>query len=79
MQGAQELVAEELIFYTIIKNEGYTISDEEYQTGVAKYAAEQEMSVTQFESYYDHDYIVENLLWDKVMYTLRDMTTFTFE
>lgn len=79
MEGARELVAEELVFYAIVEAESYSISDEEYETGVAEYAARQEMSVEQFEAYYEKDYIIDNLLWDKTMYALKDMAVFTFE
>ena len=79
MEGARELVAEELVFYAIVEAEGYTISDEEYTEGVAEYAERQGISVEQMESYYEKDYIIDNLLWDKVMYALRDMAVFTFE
>ena len=79
MLGAKELVAEELIFYAIVKAEGYAISDEEYAEGVVKYAEQQEMTVEQLETYYAKEYIVNNLLWDKVFYELKDMTNYTFE
>ena len=79
MEASQELVFEELVFYAIVEAEGYGISDEEYAEGIVEYAERQEMTVEQLEAYYEKDYIIDNLLWDKVMFALKDMATFTFE
>ena len=79
MARSKDLVLEELVFYTIVEKEGFSISDEEYAEGVAQYAEDQGLSVEQLETEYGKDYIKDNLLWDKVMFALRDMTTYTFE
>ena len=78
-EGAKSLVLEELVFYAIVKAERFSISDTEYAEGVVKYAEIRGMTVEQLEAYYDKAYIADNLLWDKVMYALRDMTTFITE
>ena len=78
-EGAEARVLKELVFYAIVKAEGYSISDGEYAEGVVKYAEQQGMTVEQLEAYYDKAYITDSLLWDKVMYALRDMTTFITE
>ena len=75
-EGAKSLVLKELVFYAIVKAEGFSISDAEYDDGVVRYAEQQGMTVEQLEASYDKAYITDNLLWDKVMYALRDMTTF---
>ena len=79
MDKSKSLVYEELVFYYIVRAENYSINDEEYAAGVAKYAAEQGMTVEQMETYYEKDYIKDNILWDKVLLALKDMTTFVFE
>ena len=79
MSKSKSLVYEELVFYYIVKEENYSVTDEEYSAGVAKYAEEQGMTVEQMETYYDRDYIMDNILWDKVLLTLKDITTFVFE
>lgn len=68
--SAESMVTEELIFYAIVKAEGYTVSDEEYDKNVKIYAEEQGMTVEALEEAYGKEYIIDNVLWDKVMYEL---------
>ena len=70
---------EELVFYSIVKAEGLSISDEEYEEGVADYAEAQGVTVEEMEEEYGRDYISDALLWDKVIYTLFETTTFVSE
>lgn len=75
----EDAVREELIFYSIIKAEGISISDEEYEDGVAGFAELQGVTVEEMEEQYGRDYITDSLLWDKMIYTLFDTTVFVTE
>ena len=75
----EDTVREELVFYSIVKAEGLRISDEEYEEGVADYAEAQGVTVEEMEEEYGRDYISDALLWDKVIYTLFETTTFVSE
>ncbi len=75
-ESAESMAKEELIFYAIVKAEGYSVSDEEYAEGAEKYAEEQQMTVEELESYYGKEYVIDNVLWDKVMYTLSDLANY---
>jgi trigger factor len=66
-ESAKSYVKEDLVFYSIVKAEGFSISDEEYAVGAAGYAAQAGASVAQLEEYYGKDYIVDCLLWDEVL------------
>ena len=75
----ENVIREELVLYAIVKAENISISDEDYAEGLAKYAAEQEMTEEEMEEQYGRDYIESNLLWDKVIYELFETTTFIKE
>ena len=76
---ALDLVMDELVFYSIIEAEGYTVNDEDYAQYIVKYSDEQGISVEELEKLYDREYILENMLWDKVLLTLTEQTEFAFE
>lgn len=77
MTAAENMVKEELVFYSIAKLENATIDDAEYAEGVAKYAEAQGVTVEQLEESYTKEYIIDNLLWDEVIYSLAAQNTFT--
>ena len=65
---AKDAVAEELIIQAIAEQENITISDEEYQTGLAEYAAAYSYDSTEdFENDYGKEEIQKRLLADKVI------------
>ena len=80
-QMVEDVIREELVFYAIVKAEGLSISDEEYEEGLAMYAAAQseEISPEDFEAMYGKDAIVDALLWDEMIYALFDTTIFVTE
>jgi trigger factor len=67
MESARSYTKEDLVFYSIVKAEGFSISDSEYASGAAGYAEQAGATVAQLEAYYGKDYITECLLWDKVL------------
>ena len=77
MTAAENMVKEELVFYSIAKLENASIDDTEYAEGVAKYAEAQGVTVEQLEESYTKEYIIDNLLWDEVIYSLAAQNTFT--
>ena len=76
---AEDAVHEELVFYSIVKAENLVIDDEEYAEGVAMLAEAQSMTVEELEEQYGKPYIADSLLWDEMIYTLFDLTTFVSE
>ncbi len=66
-ESAKSYTKEDLVFYSIVKTEGFEITDAEYQSGAAGYAEQVGASVAELEEYYGKDYIIESLLWDEVL------------
>lgn len=65
---AKNTVSEELALYSIIRQEKITISDEEYETGLSKYAEKYSFeSPEAFESYYGTSLVRQSMLWDKTI------------
>ena len=76
---AEQVVREELVFYSIIKAENIVLTEEDYLEGVAEYAVLNDTTVEELEEAYGREYIESNLLWDKLIYTLYDVTSFVTE
>ncbi|MBQ9080647.1 MAG: trigger factor [Clostridia bacterium] len=70
MERAREYTKEDMVFYTIVRAEGFEVSDEEYKEGIARYAESAGADSATLEAYYGKDYLEENLLWDKMLYAL---------
>lgn len=69
----EDWVFEEMVLYSIARNEGIKISDKEYESGALDYANYYDLkSVEELEQFFDHDDIKENLLFDKVLTFLAD-------
>ena len=70
---AQSMVGDELVLYAIVRAEDLSLSQSEYDEGVAAYV---EMfgaeSQEQLEEYYTVDVLYESLLWDKTLQFLMD-------
>ncbi|MBE6598163.1 MAG: hypothetical protein E7638_01835 [Ruminococcaceae bacterium] len=68
MEDAKAVVKEELIVYSIAREENITISDEEYIERATEYALEvyEFSSLEEFEENYSKDAILQTLLGDKV-------------
>ena len=77
MENARLYTKGDLVFNAISQKENIGISEEEYLTGLAKYAASAGAEPAVLESYYGKDYIMENLLWDKVLVSIYDRANVT--
>ena len=73
---SKNYVKDDIIFFSIIKSENITVSDDEYAEGLAEYAIQQGVSGEELEEMYTKDYIRECLLWDKMMVYLASQNTF---
>jgi trigger factor len=77
MENARLYTKGDLVFNAISQKENIGISEEEYLTGLAKYAESAGTTSAVLEAYYGKDYIMENLLWDKVLVSIYDRATVT--
>lgn len=78
---AKETSGEELVFYSIVKAESYSITDEEYETGLANYVekySDYYSSAEEFLDAYNEEDVRDALLWDKVIAELANMATITW-
>ena len=75
MENARLYTKGDLAFNAISQKENIGISEDEYLAGLAKYAASAGVEPAVLESYYGKDYIMENLLWDKVLVSIYDRAT----
>ena len=76
MKMVEDAIREELVFYAIVKAENISVNDEEYAEAATGYAEVEGVTLEELEATYGYDYIAEAVLWDKVIYTLFDLTTF---
>lgn len=77
MENARLYTKGDLVFNAISQKENIGISEDEYLAGLAKYAASAGVEASVLEAYYGKDYIMENLLWDKVLISIYDRATVT--
>ena len=69
---AHSLVAEELVYHSIVKAEGLELGQEELDAGIASYAEYYNMSVEDLKKNYNEDQIRDSLLWDKMLVFLTE-------
>lgn len=74
---AEEYTKEDLVFFAVAKTEGVSVSDDEYTEGLAKYAESSNVEPSVLEEYYGKKYIMESLLWDKLLNLIYDMSEIT--
>lgn len=88
------LIKQELVFYTIVKNDSYTLTDEEFNAALPTYIEELGPSLVEqlnddsitmdtldsatFLENVDNDKIKTAMLWDKVMNDIAAGATFTY-
>jgi hypothetical protein len=77
MENARLYTKGDLAFNAISQKENVGISEDEYLAGLAKYAASAGAEPAVLESYYGKDYIMENLLWDKVLLSIYERANVT--
>lgn len=77
MEAARTYAKEDMAFFAIAKLENISISDAEYTEGLANIAASAGTDSATLENYYGKEYIVESLLWDKVIAQIYDWAVVT--
>ena len=82
-QRAKEVTREELIVYSIIKAEGWDLTDEEFDEGMQKlvdeYAELYDMDEDDVLDYFGREAIYESVLYDKLMNKLYDLAVITID
>lgn len=69
---AEQAVSEELVMFSIIKKEGISVTQTEYDASVKVYAQTYNYdTVEAFEEHYGKDVVLKSLLWEKLIYNLR--------
>ena len=76
---AESVVKEELILYAIVKANGYTVTDEEYNAKVAALAAEYEVTAEEYAGTYSRQSTETKIFYEKVMKDVVDTATFVEE
>ena len=66
-QYAHSIVAEELVFFSIVKAEGLEVGEEEYQAGLASYAEYYQMTVEELKKEINEEDIKNSILFDKML------------
>lgn len=77
MLDAQFYTKQDMVLYAIIRQEGMTLSDDEYTAELAKIAESVGATAEAVENYYGKDYIKESILWNKVLTQLYDWAEIT--
>ncbi len=76
-EDARNLVKDDLVFYSLVKAENVTLTDEEYQDGLAEYAEYYGYSTEDFVTQYGEETIRNSLLWNKVQEMLLESAEIT--
>lgn len=69
---ARSTTLEDLVFFSIVRQQNLSVGEEEYEEMIKQYEEEQEMTREELEEEYGVDYIRECMLYDKVVYLLAD-------
>lgn len=77
LEQAQQYAKQDLVFYSLVQAEGLTVTDAEYNEGLALIASANNLSAAEIEAYYGKDYIVDSLLWDKMLEMIYSYATIT--
>lgn len=72
---SENCVKNDMIFYSIVKNESISLSEEEYAAKVQEIADYYGATTDAIESYYGRDYLEQSFLWNKVLDFLYDSNT----
>lgn len=72
---SKSIVAENLVLFSIVKKEGLEISAEEYEEGLANYAATFDKTVEELKDQFSEEEIRDSLLWDKTIAYLVEKAT----
>ena len=78
-ESAQGTIKEELVLYSIVKANGYTVTDEEYNAKVAALAAEYGTTEAEYKNTYSRQSTETKVYWEKVMADVLATATFVEE
>ena len=87
LEDARNTFKEEMVLYAIVKANGYTVTDEEYEAKVEALVAEinetaaegQEITVAQYKSSYTRQSVETKIFYEKIMADARATATFVAE
>ena len=77
METARLYAKQDMVLYAIIGQEGIAVTDEEYTDKLEEIASSAGATAQAVEDYYGKDYIMESMLWDKVIIQLYDWADVT--
>ncbi len=77
METARLYAKQDMVLYAIIGQEGIAVTDEEYIAKLDEIASSAGATAQAVEDYYGKDYIMESMLWDKVIIQLYDWAKVT--
>ena len=77
LQNAAQYVDKTEAFAEQVRSDALTVSETEYTEGLAKIALSAGTDSETLENYYGKDYIMESLLWDKVIEQIYDWAVVT--
>ena len=74
---AEQYAKQDLVFFSLVKAEGLTVTDAEYKGAILEYAADAGVTTAEFEAYYGKDYITDSILWEKMLEMLYSYAVIT--
>lgn len=74
--NANECVKNDIVFYTIIKNEELSVTDEEYTEYLKEIADTNGTTSENIEKYYGKEYIKQSMLYEEVLDIIYKSNTF---
>ncbi len=77
METSRMYAKQDMVLYAIIGQEGIAVTDEEYTAKLEEIASSAGATAQAVEDYYGKDYIMESMLWDKVIRQLYDWADVT--
>lgn len=79
LEDARNTFKEEMVLYSIVKANGYTVTDEEYNAKVASLAETQGISASEYKKYYSRQSVETKIYYEKVMADVLASATFVEE
>ena len=77
METAQTYAKQDMVLYAIVGKEGIAVTEDEYTAKINEIASSAGTTAQAVEDYYGKDYIMESMLWDKVIKQLYDWADVT--
>ena len=77
MEDARLYAKQDMVIYAIVRQEGIEVTEDEYAAKLSEIALSAGATADAVEAYYGKDYIMESMLWDKVIRQLYDWAVVT--